>query len=350
MAAVEPFPAPVAGDDDDDYEEEESSDEDSVPEEPEFEIELPWYRSVSGRDDSRTLYTRAQCVVKVRVTDTIGVLRQKVAVNTRLKHFKLSIDGAELFAEDPDEGKKKGRKSGAGDVDDEDNDGEDYGDDDDEDDDDNDAEEEEMRQLAIMMAVGAEKERLEAEEVERQRLKYEKANLPQFDNRTLAMIGVKEPPKPKTKEELEADLVKKAMAADAAREDNGGDDVDASFVPREPPAEAEGGGGGAGAVGQITAAPPPDATAGGGGGGTGAEGGGEGGAGGGEGDGGNDPEAAAAAATAVAATEERLSSVVVIDEFDEPLDDRINQKPESSKVLLQRAIDASNILWCVFCL
>mmetsp|Transcript_10023 Transcript_10023/g.19761 ORF Transcript_10023/g.19761 Transcript_10023/m.19761 type:complete len:134 (-) Transcript_10023:53-454(-) len=108
MAAVEPPPISLAPDD---FEEAESSDEDSIPEEPEFEIELPWYRSIRGRDDSRTLYTRAQCVVKVRVTDTIGDLRRKVAQASRLSQFELSINGMKLLTEDPpDEGTKKGRQ------------------------------------------------------------------------------------------------------------------------------------------------------------------------------------------------------------------------------------------------
>jgi len=78
---------------------ESSSDEDSIPPEPEFEMTVPWFRRVKGFAGRRP-YTKATCVVKVRLTDTLKTFGRKVREQTELSQFKLVVGGSgELLLE-----------------------------------------------------------------------------------------------------------------------------------------------------------------------------------------------------------------------------------------------------------
>jgi hypothetical protein len=78
---------------------ESSSDEDSIPPEPEFEMTVPWFRRVKGFAGRRP-YTKATCVVKVRLSDTLKTFGRKVREQTELSQFKLVVAGSgELLLE-----------------------------------------------------------------------------------------------------------------------------------------------------------------------------------------------------------------------------------------------------------
>ncbi len=74
--AASAAPPDVDVDDDDDDE--------TVEEAPLFDYELPWFQRTVGRDDlPRKRYTKAKCIVTIRVTDTVGDLRAKVCRDRR---------------------------------------------------------------------------------------------------------------------------------------------------------------------------------------------------------------------------------------------------------------------------
>ena len=83
----------AAAEEDEEEAEEASSDEDSIPEQPEFEMTVPWFRRVAGFEGRRP-YLKTTCVVTVRLTDTLETFRRKVREQTELSHFKLVVAGS----------------------------------------------------------------------------------------------------------------------------------------------------------------------------------------------------------------------------------------------------------------
>ena len=157
-------PVEPTRDDDEGYDSDETA-----PEDPGFDMELPWFRRIAGRED-RTPYTRTKCVVHVKVPDTIGLLRAQVREVTGLAYFDLTVNGEKLEEEPPaDASAEEGGEGGSSAADTVD----------------------ELAR-ALKMAAGPEKERLEWMLAERERL----AEIPTYDDRTLESIGVKEPPPP----------------------------------------------------------------------------------------------------------------------------------------------------------
>jgi len=319
--AQEPEP-----EDDDDWEEGESSDEDSVPERPLFDLEIPWFQKIGKDSDTRRPYTRDKCIVQVRVTDTVGDLRKRVAEATRLEHFILLADGEEL--EKPSEEPKEEKGSDEEDEDEEDEEDEEEG------------EEDEEMDMKIMLAVGAKKDRLIAEKEEKERQRELAKSAPTGDNRTLEMIGLKEP------------APKKEKAGGDAAAAEGQDtlkDPDASFLPRPGPnsgaeeaaaaAAGEPTPGGQPSPGNETGANPavdpnaPALEAGGGG----ADGAGA--------DGAGADAAGEGGAEGLDASVKAPSVLIELEEFDEPVDGRMFPEPESSAVLLKRAINGINKPW-----
>lgn len=273
MEAVEPPP-----------EDEEYDSDETVPEDPGFDLELPWFRRIIGRD-YRTPYTRSKCIVHVKLSDTIGLLRAQVREVAGLSHFDLVVNGEklEIAPRDEESSGDKARRAA-----------------------------EEAAALAV--ATGAEKERLEWVKAERARL----AKIPVFDDRTLESIGVKEPPPPVPLPPVESNGPG-AAGQGAASQGKGkrlsgkGDKVtpDASF--KRPSVRN-----GAAAVGETLQRSGS----------------------------GSDRRGSARRGSQNAPPEPYVPGVVIeIEEWDEALDERMFKKPESSAVLLQRAIDTCNKRW-----
>lgn len=300
-------------------ENEESSDEDSVPDRPQFDLELKWYRVYPDKEE-RVEYTKIKCIVPVRITDTVGDLRRKVKEFTELSSFKLIVSetGEELL-QDPAE------------LDDyEEDDDEDEDEDDDEDkgsdDDDSDFEDEKEDDEEMVALLASPKELKDKAKEDK------KKEILVYDKRTLDMIGLKEPPG-LGEEEKDSDDEEDDDGDDKAGDkENGERKIDASFLPRDGDV-AEGkdngpkvdkpkvdekqignvGAGGAGGGGEAKE---------------------------GEEDGGGlgiDGE--------IAIEGETISVTIEIEETDESLDDRILVKQESSDVLYERALNAVNLKW-----
>jgi len=271
----------------------ESTDADSLPEMPDFDLHLPWFKTVAGFEGVRKPVTRTKCVVKVSEYTTVGELRKKVRDATDLTHFRLVIDGVELV-----ETKEKG-------SDDEEEEEEH------EDDPEALAAKEEAAMAALLM-VGEEKERMEREAAEAARLAEEMKNSPQGEARSLGSLGVKTPPPP---------LEKKPEVLDKKGKKKKGL-PDASFLvrvrPKAPQADVKGEDGDGGGEDD--------------------DGDGEGGA----DEGGEGGEGGAGGAEEKA---EVASKVVEIEEIDIPLDAAFFVQEESSAELLRRAINAANLRW-----
>jgi hypothetical protein len=242
----------------------ESEDADSLPEMPDFDLHLPWFKTVKGFEGVRKPVTKTKCVAKVSEYTTVGELRKLVIANTDLNHFRLMVDGVELV--------ESKEKAGSDDEDSEE-----------EDDDPEALAAKEAAAMAALLAVGAEKEKMERDAEEALRLAEEMKNSPQGDARTLGSLGVKtppEPPKPKlVVVKPKRRFGRKAAAAEAAaaeEEDEGGEAKGKEGEEAEEPV---------------------------------------------------------------------VSKVVEIEEIDIPLDAAFFEEKESSAELLQRAIKASNLRW-----
>lgn len=318
---------------------EESSDEDSVPDPPLFDLELKWFRIYANKEDERVPYTKTKCVVKVRITDTVGDLRRKVQEFTQLSKFKLIVSetGEELLqapdSDDEEEEDEKNEKKKKGEDDDSEGEEEEESDEEAEVNDEYDA-------IDMSELLGVSIPKKDGEVTDK--------NILLYDDRLLSMIGIKEP-----KEEEEEDSDDESLSEKKEEEEkrtepnkNGEQDVkndnnngkkkkknntiDASFLPRDLPPVAEGKEDNENETNNVDRERKQDKTgpAGGGGGGR------------------NNDNLLDSNLDDLTFDDENVESVTIeIEEFDDTLDSRMFVKQESSEVLYQRALNAANQKW-----